>query len=275
MRHRHALYLSEAMSQKLQTSAETHRVSKSAILERALQQCLEAPNSSQQNDMQNLQHEATLRLLRRLERDLAIAAELTATFVRYYLTISPPLPESEHQAARALGQLRFEQVIEDIGRRLRTDRSLMARVMAAMTSAPNEAASDNTGPEDDDATPPFESVPSNPKPDLADGRPVRFRETTGVAGTQSDRRRTVERPKDHGQDRPRPLDTLQIRQRRSLSPAASPRAGTRRMARLRGPRLDGDATNGSLTGTNGCRWSRSVASRGAVGASQPAAQRAE
>jgi hypothetical protein len=165
MRHRHALYLSEAMSQKLQASAETHRVSKSAILERALQQYLEAPNSSQQNDMQNLQHEATLRSLRRLERDLAIATELTATFVRYYLTITPPLPASEYAAARALGQLRFGQVIEDIGRRLQTDRSLMARVMATMADDPHETNSDNAGPENDDATPTSEPGSTSPDPD--------------------------------------------------------------------------------------------------------------
>ncbi len=37
MRHRHALYLSDSLTQALQLSAETHRVSKSAILELALQ----------------------------------------------------------------------------------------------------------------------------------------------------------------------------------------------------------------------------------------------
>jgi predicted transcriptional regulator len=169
MRHRHALYLSEAMTQQLQATAETHRVSKSAILERALQQYLVDQNNGPQNDLQNLRHEATDRSLRRLERDLAIATELTATFVRYYLTITPPLPASGNAAARALGQLRFEQVIQDIARRLRTDRSLMARVMATMVNEPQEIATDNPGPNDDDATPPSETVPPNPKSDLANG----------------------------------------------------------------------------------------------------------
>jgi hypothetical protein len=115
MRQRHALYLSEAMTRSLQTTAETHRVSKSAILERALQQYLTAgANSPPSSNLSTTQHESTQRSLRRIECDLAIATELTATFVRYFLMITPPLPESEHEAARALGLLRFDQVIEEI-----------------------------------------------------------------------------------------------------------------------------------------------------------------
>jgi predicted transcriptional regulator len=169
MRYRHALYLSDVMSQKLQAAAEFHRASKSAILERALQQYLFGQNNGQPNDLQNLQHEATGRSLRRLERDLAIATELTATCVRYYLTITPPLPESEHAAARALGQLRFEQVIEDIARRLRTDRSLMARVMATMAGQRHETDPDNRPQDEDDAAPASEPIQHRPNPDNADG----------------------------------------------------------------------------------------------------------
>jgi hypothetical protein len=169
MRHRHALYLSEAMSRKLQATAETHRVSKSAILEQALQQYLFDQRSGPPSALQTLQHEATVRSLRRLERDLAIATELTATCVRYYLTITPPLPVSEHAAARALGQLRFEQMIEEIGRRLRTDRSLIARVMATMADQPHDTNSDNAGLENDDAAPSSESVSTSSKPEQGDG----------------------------------------------------------------------------------------------------------
>ena len=45
MRHRHALYLSEAMTQRLQLVAEAHRLSKSEILERALRRYLTAENN--------------------------------------------------------------------------------------------------------------------------------------------------------------------------------------------------------------------------------------
>jgi predicted transcriptional regulator len=121
MRHRHALYLSEAMTQRLQLVAEAHRLSKSEILEHALQRYLTSENSDRSHDLTNIQQEATTRSLRRLERDLAIAVELTATFVRYFLMITPPLPGESLGAARALGELRFEQVIESVARRLKTD----------------------------------------------------------------------------------------------------------------------------------------------------------
>jgi hypothetical protein len=138
MRHRHALYLSEAMTQRLQIVAETHRVSKSEILERALQRYLTSENNDPTHDLINIQQEATCRSLRRLERDLAIAMELTATLVRYFLMITPPLPEEAHDAARALGQLRFEQMIESVANRLKTDRGLVGRVMAMMDQSPHE-----------------------------------------------------------------------------------------------------------------------------------------
>ncbi len=102
MRHRHALYLLTAMTHKLNVAAQTHRVLNSAILERALQQYLAEPNGNQTGDSQNLQHNPMVQSMRRLERDLAISTELTATFVRYFLMITPPIPSSEHAAARAL-----------------------------------------------------------------------------------------------------------------------------------------------------------------------------
>jgi hypothetical protein len=170
MRQRHALYLSQAMTQRLQVMAETHRVAKSEILERALKRYLANENGGPPADLLVvLQQESNARWFRRLERDLAIATELTATFVRYFLTITPPLPGSEHAAARALGQLRFEQVIEDIARRLRTDRSLISRVMAILAATPPETTSDTRSQGDEDAAPASEPISRGPKWDGSDG----------------------------------------------------------------------------------------------------------
>jgi Ribbon-helix-helix domain len=168
MRQRHALYLSEAMTQRLQVLAETHRVAKSEILERALKRYLADESGGSPADLLVLQHELNSRSLRRLERDLAIAAELTATFVRYFLTITPPLPGSEHAAARALGQLRFEEVIEDIARRLRTDRSLIARVAAILSETPQDKKSDGQQPDTDHAPSTINADPPAPNTDRRD-----------------------------------------------------------------------------------------------------------
>ena len=168
MRQRHALYLSQAMAQRLQVMAETHRLAKSEILERALQRYLANESGDPRVDLQALQQGSNTRSLRRLERDLAIATELIATFVRYFLTITPPLPGSEHAAARALGQLRFEQVIEDVARRLRTDRSLIARVAAILSESPQSTNSDSQQPDADHAPSSINAVPRAPSTDRRD-----------------------------------------------------------------------------------------------------------
>jgi hypothetical protein len=156
------------MTQHLQMLAETHRASKSEILERALQRYLASENSDRSHDLTNMQQEATSRSLRRLERDLAIAVELTATFVRYFLMITPPLPEDAHAAARALGELRFNQVIESVARRLKTDRGLVARVMAMMDQKPDAPHVDSRQPSEAHVPPTTNAVSKGSPTDRGD-----------------------------------------------------------------------------------------------------------
>jgi hypothetical protein len=58
-----------------------------------------------------------------LSRPLALPAASTSTetlalFVRYFLTITPPLPQSEQEPARLLGKERFQVFVAQVGRRL-------------------------------------------------------------------------------------------------------------------------------------------------------------
>lgn len=129
MRQRHSLYLSAALTQRLELTAETHRLSKSEIMERALKVYLTQDADDRPTHLVALQQERNEKSLGRLERDVAVSTELLATFVRYFLTITPPLPAREFEAARALGRTRFEEVITGIARRLKTDGALVARVL--------------------------------------------------------------------------------------------------------------------------------------------------
>jgi hypothetical protein len=56
--------------------------------------------------------------------------------VRYYLTITPPLPHSEQEPARLLGKERFQVFVAQIGRRLAGDQRLVSEVLE--TIAANE-----------------------------------------------------------------------------------------------------------------------------------------
>ena len=170
MRYRHALYLSEAMTQRLQLVAESHRLSKSQILERALRRYLAVENNDTSHDLINIHQETNARSLRRLERDLAIAIELTSTFVRYFLMITPPLPEDAYEEARVLGQLRFEQVVESVASRFKTDRGLIARVMAMVDqSHAHELPADIRQPSEAHVPSATDAVPGRSTTDPGDG----------------------------------------------------------------------------------------------------------
>jgi predicted transcriptional regulator len=54
----------------------------------------------------------------RFERDQTILIETVALFIRLYLSVSTPIPESHQEAARAQGKARFEQFITQLGRDL-------------------------------------------------------------------------------------------------------------------------------------------------------------
>ena len=52
-----------------------------------------------------------------------------ALFVRYFLTITPPLPKVEHDSARTLGRDRFDVFVAQVGRRLAGDHRLVSEVL--------------------------------------------------------------------------------------------------------------------------------------------------
>src|SRR5579885_2711061 len=58
------------------------------------------------------------RRMARLERDLGIAVETLAVFVRFWLTTNPPLPEPAQAAARAKAGERYDAFVAALGRRL-------------------------------------------------------------------------------------------------------------------------------------------------------------
>ena len=80
------------------------------------------------------------------------------------------LPEDAHEAARALGQLRFEQVIESVANRLKTDRGLVARVMAMVDqSHAHELPADSRQPGEAHAPSTTDAVPGRSTTDPGGG----------------------------------------------------------------------------------------------------------
>lgn len=119
------LFIQPEHAKRLNELAITKGVSKSSIIAAALASWL-SPESSEQREVAMAKRLDRLsRQFERLERDQNILIETVALYVRYYLTVSTPVPEAHQEAARAQGKLRFSQFVEQLGRHLQRGRSLV------------------------------------------------------------------------------------------------------------------------------------------------------
>lgn len=73
--------------------------------------------------------DAQKKRLRRICRELEVTAETLAVFVRYFLMVTPPLPESEQEEARQLGRARLKVFVKEVGRRVVSDGGWVTDVM--------------------------------------------------------------------------------------------------------------------------------------------------
>ena len=68
------------------------------------------------------------RQVERLERHVTISNEALALFVRFWLTVTPPLPDTAQPAAQAKGRERYEGFVEALGRRLAKGQTLAQEI---------------------------------------------------------------------------------------------------------------------------------------------------
>ena len=81
----------------------------------------------------------------RLERDQSILIEAVALYIRYFLTVSLPVPDGQQDAVRAQGRARYAQFIEQLARHIQRGRSLVREVHEEVT--PDGPTSQATTPE--------------------------------------------------------------------------------------------------------------------------------
>ena len=88
------------------------------------------------------------RSLGRLSRDHVIISETLALFVRYFLVVTPPVPDDEQDAARALGLERFEYFVTQLAERVAGGRTLLDDVLDEIRPAERDffTAADFTAP---------------------------------------------------------------------------------------------------------------------------------
>ncbi|MCR8959843.1 CopG family transcriptional regulator [Variovorax sp. S2] len=144
------IFIEPEHAKRLKQLAVHKGVSKSAVVAAALASFLSPDGGDQREAAIAKRLDRLSRQFDRLERDQNVLIETVALYVRYFLTVSIPVPEGQQDAARAQGRARFAQFIEQLGRHLQRGRSLVRGVHeeiepeAAQTQAgqgePEEAA---------------------------------------------------------------------------------------------------------------------------------------
>lgn len=117
-KQRLSVYLDRDVMKALADHAARRSQSRSLIAEAAIASFL-SPDAAERAEAATAKRLDQIdRRMIRLERDLGIAVETLAVFVRFWLTTSPPLPEPAQAAARAKASERYEAFIAALGRRL-------------------------------------------------------------------------------------------------------------------------------------------------------------
>lgn len=131
-------------------------ISKSSIVAAALTSWLSPDSGDQREAAIAKRLDRLSRQFEKLERDQTILIETLALYVRYFLTVSTPIPEAHQEAVRAQGKARYAQFIERLGRHLMRGHSLVKEVYEEIQPNP-EAFMD--GAEGVDAGDPVEGAP--------------------------------------------------------------------------------------------------------------------
>lgn len=140
-RYRLNLFITPEHAKRLDELATKTGVSKSSIVAAALASWLSPDGGDQREAATAKRLDRLSRQFDKLERDQNILIETLALYVRYYLTVSTPVPEAHQEAARAQGRARFEQFVEQLGRHLLRGRSLVRDVVEELQ--PNNARLDD------------------------------------------------------------------------------------------------------------------------------------
>lgn len=143
MRHRLNVYLPPDVLQQVADLASRRRLSQSAIVEAAVTSFLSPDGSERQEAAFTRRLDRLTRQVQRLERNTGIALEMLALFVRFWLSVTPPLPPEAQAAAQAKGQQRYEGFVEALGRRLQKGLSVLHEIPEDVDGGLPQAAPDD------------------------------------------------------------------------------------------------------------------------------------
>lgn len=118
MKPRVGVYLSEQMAARLAAAAKRPGVTKSALVEAALDRFLGSDDDIGETATVARHLSGLSRQLEQLDRNLRIANETAALHARFHLAVTPLFPTQAQGAACALGAEQFEEFATQVGRRV-------------------------------------------------------------------------------------------------------------------------------------------------------------
>lgn len=128
MRTKHTFRLPPDLAGQLADYASRKRVPQALVVETALSSYLSPDNSERMEAAIGRRLDRLTRQLERLERHVTISNEAIALFVRFWLTITPALPDTAQSAAQAKGRERYQGFVEALGRRLAKGQTLAQEI---------------------------------------------------------------------------------------------------------------------------------------------------
>jgi len=140
MRTKHTFRLPPDLALKLADYAQRKRVPQALIVETALASFLSPDGSERLEGALGRRLDRLIRQVERLERHVTISNEALALFVRFWLTATPPLPDTAQPGAQAKGRERYEGYVEALGRRLAKGRTLAEEI--SQDIAPRDEVAD-------------------------------------------------------------------------------------------------------------------------------------
>src|SRR6202022_1057411 len=128
MRDRMNVYFPPELLKQISDLADRKKLSRSAIVEAAVASFLSPDGADGQEAAFPRRLTPLSRHVQGLGRDVGLTAETLALFIRFWLTITPPLPNDAQAAAQLKGRERFEGFVEALGRRLQKGQSFLREI---------------------------------------------------------------------------------------------------------------------------------------------------
>lgn len=128
MKDRLNLTLPVEMISRINELSERKKIPRSAIVEAAVASFLSPDAADRREAAFTRRMDRLSRQAQRIERDLGVTAETLALFVRFWLTITPPLPGDAQATAQIKGRERFEGFVETLGKRLQKGQSFLREI---------------------------------------------------------------------------------------------------------------------------------------------------